>query len=114
MKTLPMLVSTLAVLVTLGGLGIANAATTVKGSKSNSDAREAAPAKSVTGKVTQVDAKTKTFVLTAKGNDYKFTWPKGGGQPKVGAVLDVTYTGTLGGPGACDAINLNTSRSNAF
>ena len=77
-------------------------ATTVNGSRSNGD--------SITGKVSQVGRGT--FTLTAKGKQYKFLLPKGGAQPKVGAVLDVTYTGTLGGAQPAQATTVISSRSN--
>ena len=117
MKKLLALILGIAVLATLGGLATAKAASTIKSSKSNSSDRTAvdkASPKLITGKVSQVDPKTRTFTLQAKGKEYKFLFPKGGAQPKVGAVVDVTYTGAVGGAEPAQSINLNSSRSNIY
>ena len=66
----------------------------------------------MTGKVTQVDAKAKTFTIMSKGKEYRFTFQKIEALPKVGAVVDVTYSGTPDGP--MEAINLNSSKSNVY
>jgi hypothetical protein len=91
--------------------------TTVKSSKSNSSERavKASP-QLITGKVSQVDPKTMTFTLKGKGKmtGYKFFFPKTGGPPKVGDIVEVTYTGTLGGAKPAQSINLNSSRSNIY
>ncbi len=113
MKTSLTLILGIAVLATLGGLATAEP-TTVKGSKSNADNRVAASLKLITGKVSQVDPKTRTYTLQAKGKEYKFAFPKAGMQPKVGAVVNVTYTGTLSGSEPCESINLNSSKSNIY
>jgi hypothetical protein len=92
--------------------------TTVKSGKSNSSERtvDQTSPKLITGKVSQVEPKTGTFTLKGKGKmpAYKFFFPKGGAQPKVGDIVDVTYTGTLGGSKPLKAINLNSSRSNIY
>ena len=49
--------------------------------------------------------------VAADGKEYKFTFQKIEGV-KVGSVVDVTYTGTLGGPKPAMASNLNLSKSN--
>ncbi|HEX7517818.1 MAG TPA: hypothetical protein VF345_11105 [Chthoniobacterales bacterium] len=98
MKKLLALVLGIAVLATLGGLATAKAGSTVKSSKSNSDNRAAddkASPKLITGKVSQVDPKARTFTLRAKGNEYNFVFPQGA-PPKVGDIVEVTYTGRLG------------------
>ena len=111
MKTSLNLILGIAVLATMGGL--ATAATTVRGSKSNGSYREAASPKSITGKVSHVDPKAKTFTLTAKGKAYQFVCPKGGAQPKVGDIVDVTYTGTPGGSEPAQATTIKGSKSNS-
>ena len=112
MKTSLTLILGIAVLATLGGLATAEP-TTVKGSKSNADNRVAASPKLITGKVSQVDPKTRTYTLQAKGKEYKFAF-EGWNAAKVGAVVDVTYTGTLSGSEPCESINLNSSKSNIY
>jgi uncharacterized protein YxeA len=112
MKKLLAFILGVAVLATLGGLVTAKAASSVKSSKSNTSDRAAVD--KITGKVLQVDQKARTFTLKAKGKEYKFLFPKGGAQPKVGVVLEVTYTGALGGTEPAQSINLNSSRSNIY
>jgi hypothetical protein len=68
--------------------------------------------KLMTGTVTQVNEKERTFTLVSKGKEYRFTFQKLEWPLKVGAVVDVTYTGTLGGSKPVESINLNSSRSN--
>ena len=70
--------------------------------------------KLMTGKVTQVNEKERTFTLVAKGKEYRFTYLKIEWPLKVGEVVDVTYTGTPGGPKPAEASNLNSSRSNIY
>jgi hypothetical protein len=116
-KKLLNLILGIAVLATLGGLATAKAASSVKSSMSNTSDRAAvdkASPKLITGKVSQVDPKTRTFTLKAKGKEYKFLFPKGGAQPKVGDIVEVTYTGVLGGVEPAQSINLNSSRSNIY
>jgi len=115
MKKLLTLILGIAVLATLGGLATAKAST-VKSSKSNTSDRtvDKASPKLITGKVSQLDPKTRTFTLKAKGKEYKFLFPKAGKQPKVGEVVDVTYTGAVGGAEPAQSINLNSSRSNIY
>lgn len=97
MKQLLALVLGLAVLATLSGLATAKASEPVvdKGGWV------------LHGFVSQVDPKTRTFTLKAKGKEYKFLFPKAGMQPKVGEIVDVTYAGALGGAKPAQAINVN-------
>ena len=78
-----------------------------------------APARSVdkaspklmTGKVTQVDPKTKSFTILVQGKEQRFTYDQPGAlRLAVGDVVEVTYTGDPGG--LMRATNLNLSRSN--
>lgn len=66
--------------------------------------------KLMTGKVTQVDDKAKTFTLMSKGKVVTFGAAKLTSLPKVGQVVDITYTQTPGG--ALESANLNLSKSN--
>jgi hypothetical protein len=66
----------------------------------------------VCGKVSQIDRKAKTFTLTAKGKKYKFFSFDSGVDLKVGEVVDVTYTGTLGGSEPAKATTVKSSKSN--
>ena len=63
-------------------------------------------------KIKEINAEDKVFTaVAADGKEYKFTFRKIEGW-KVGSVVDVTYTGTLGGPKPAMASNLNLSKSN--
>jgi hypothetical protein len=64
----------------------------------------------MTGKVTQVDEKAKTFAVMSKGNAVTFGAAKLKALPKVGETVDITYTRTPSG--ALEAANLNLSKSN--
>ena len=92
-------------------------ATTVKGSKSNSDNRSTQDKASplvMTGKVTAVDPKAKTFTVTAKGKPFTFSAAElKGPLPEVGKILDITYTQATPG-GTLKSIALNSSRSNIY
>jgi hypothetical protein len=92
-------------------------ATTVKGSKSNSDNRSTQDKASplvMTGKVTAVDPKAKTFTVTAKGKQFTFSAAElKGPLPEVGKILDITYTQATPG-GTLKSIALNSSRSNIY
>ena len=103
MKKLPIMILSLAVLATVSGL--ATAAITVKGSKSNASLREA-------GKVTEVNNQAKTFTVMTKGNAVVFSAAKLSKLPTVGEIVDITYTETTGGP--MKTIHLNSSRSNVY
>jgi hypothetical protein len=63
-------------------------------------------------RIKEINEKDKTFTAAAAdGKEYRFTFQKIEGW-KVGAVVDVTYTGRLGGPKPAMASNLNLSKSN--
>jgi hypothetical protein len=63
-------------------------------------------------KIKEINDKDKTFTaMAADGKEYRFAFQKLEWL-KVGAVVDVTYTGTLGGPKPAMASNLNLSKSN--
>ncbi len=60
----------------------------------------------------EINEKPKIFTaVAADGKEYRFTFQKLEGL-KVGAVVGITYTGTLGGPKPVMASNLNLSKSN--
>lgn len=60
----------------------------------------------------RINEKPKIFTaVAADGKEYRFTFQKLEGL-KVGAVVGITYTGTLGGPKPVMASNLNLSKSN--
>jgi hypothetical protein len=63
-------------------------------------------------RIKEINDKDKTFTaMAADGKEYRFAFQKLEGL-KAGAVVDVTYTGTLGGPKPAMASNLNLSKSN--
>ena len=62
------------------------------------------------GKVMQVNEKAKTFTVMSKGKEVTFNASKLTSLPKVGQIVDITYTQTGGGP--LEAANLNLSKSN--
>ena len=68
----------------------------------------------VTGKVTQVEPATKTFTVIAKGKPFTFHGGNLKSLPKLGDVLDITYTENPNGPREVGSINLNSSRSNIY
>jgi Cu/Ag efflux protein CusF len=73
---------------------------------------KASPKLVMTGKVTQVDPATKTFTVMAKGKPVTFHGGNLKSLPKVGDVVDITYTENPSGP--AESINLNSSRSNIY
>jgi len=96
----------------LAGLG--EAQKSIQEKKQATEKHKSTPRGMVTGKVTQVDSKEKTFTLVAKGKTYRFVLEKATQLPKVDTTIDVTYEGTPDDskPLAAKAIQLNTSRSN--
>ena len=64
----------------------------------------------ITGKVTQLDAKAKTFTVVTQGKTVTISAAKLRSLPKVGDIVDVTYTVTPGG--LLEGSNLNLSKSN--
>jgi len=95
--------------------GFATAATTVKGSKSNSDNVTTAQAgtRQMTCKVTAVNNADKTFAVIANGKNFVFSGAKLGKLPTAGEIVDITYTEPHGG-GPLESISLNSSRSNVY
>ena len=75
-------------------------------------ADKASPELMMTGKVTLVDGSKKTFTITAKGKLHKFVANNIKAMPKVGEIIDITYTETPGGPMA--AATINSTKSNTF
>jgi hypothetical protein len=67
-------------------------------------------AQQITGKVTQVDAKAKTFTVVTQGKTYTIGAAKLRSLPTVGDIVEVTYTVTPGG--LMEGSNLNLSKSN--
>jgi hypothetical protein len=73
---------------------------------------KASPILMLTGKVTQVDPAARTFTVAAKGKLVTFRGGNLKSLPKPGDVVDIRYADTPGGP--AEAINLNSSKSNAY
>lgn len=69
------------------------------------------PILQITGKVTQVNPTANTFTVTANGKAVTFT-AANLTLPKVGEILDITYTQTPGGP--MQAMTINSTKSNTF
>ena len=69
-----------------------------------------AGAQQITGKVTQVDAKAKTFTVVSQGKAVTIGAAKLKSLPNVGDIVEVTYTVTPGG--LFEGSNLNLSKSN--
>jgi hypothetical protein len=124
MKTLLALALALVFAVVFADRGIAQQKVEDKGpsgAKTNqpapSEAKsldKASPKLMMTGKVTQVDAATKTFTVIAKGKPVTFHGGNLKSLPKPGEVIDITYTENPNGPGEVGSINLNSSRSNIY
>jgi len=100
----------------LAGLGLAQKSNEAKGSPAAREKLKNTPRGMVTGKVTQVDPKERTFILEERGGR-KYTFvveDKTAELPKVNVVMDVTYTGNPDDPKPlpAKAIALNSSRSN--
>lgn len=70
------------------------------------------PTLMMTGKVTQVDGNKKTFTIMAKGKQHTFVANNFKTMPKVGENVDVTYTGTSGGPMQATTVKSSKSNSN--
>ena len=69
------------------------------------------PRLEMTGKVTQVNPTAKTFTVMAKGQAVTFT-AANLTLPKVGEILDITYTETPGG--TKKATTINSTKSQTF
>lgn len=70
---------------------------------------KASPALMMTGKVTNVSGKS--FTIVAKGKQHTFVANNFKTLPEVGEIVDVTYTGTPGGP--MQATTVKSSKSNS-
>jgi len=70
--------------------------------------------KLITVKVTGVNVQTQTFTGMSKGAVFTFNASKLKALPEIGAIIDVTYTGTGTPGGPMEAINLNSSKSNVY
>ncbi len=64
----------------------------------------------MTGKVTQVNPTANTFTVMANGQMVTFNGANLNALPKVGEIIDITYTQTPGGP--MSATTINNSKSN--
>ncbi len=83
-------------------------ATTVKSSKSNSSESVANPpggAPAMTGKVTRVNNRAKTFVLVVDGKEVTFSGPKLKALPVVGATVDLSENSARFVFATCDECN---------
>jgi len=101
------------VFVSLAGSAVADKKPTPKPTEAPARTKDSATMSSIRNlRITQVNEKDKVFAaVAADGKEYRFTFLKIEGW-KVGSVVDVTYTGTLGGPKPAMASNLNLSKSN--
>lgn len=66
----------------------------------------------MTGKVIRDNQSGKTFTVMAEGKEVTFSAAKLKALPKVGEIIDITYTATPGGP--MEATTINTTKSNTF
>ena len=66
----------------------------------------------MTGKVIRDNQSGKTFTVMAKGKEGTFSAANLKVLPKVGAIIDITYTENPGGP--MEATTINTSKSNTY
>lgn len=66
----------------------------------------------MTGKVIRDNQSGKTFTVMANGKEVTFNAAKLKVLPKVGEIIDITYTGNPGGP--MEAVKLNSSKSNIY
>jgi hypothetical protein len=93
--------------------GLATAQTTDRSTTSGTSSRGKPTKEQMTGKVTEVNSRAKTFTVTAKGNTVVFSGANLSTLPKVGQVVDITYTQAPGG-GPLTSITFNESRSNVY
>lgn len=66
--------------------------------------------KLMTGRVTHVDARAKSFTVVTRGQSVTFRATKLRTLPAVGAAVDVSYDVTP--DGVMEAVSLNSSKSN--
>ena len=93
------------------------AAQTADPSATSSTSNRGKPTKEqITGEVVEVNSQAKTFTVTAKGKTAVFSGANLPRLPKVGEVVDITYTETPGGPLTSTAVNpsVSTSRRKAY
>ena len=103
----------LLVFVSLAASAVADKKPTPKPTETSARTKDSAAMSSIRNlKIKEINTRDKVFTaVAADGKEYKFTFRKIEGV-KVGSVVDVTYTGTLGGPKPAMASNLNLSKSN--
>jgi hypothetical protein len=101
------------VFASLASVAVADKKPTPKPTEAPARAKDGAAMSSIRNmRITQINEKDRVFTAkAADGKEYRFTYQKMEGM-KVGSVVDVTYTGTLGGPKPAMASNLNLSKSN--
>ena len=103
---------TLALAMLTLSTGLATAQTPGKPAIDGAASRGKPTKEQMTGKVTEVDARARTFTVTSKGKTVVFSGTDLSALPKVGQVVDVTYTQAPGGNPS--SITFNESRSNAY
>jgi hypothetical protein len=111
MKKLLSLALAVAMLSTL--FGLATAQTIDKSTTDSTSARGKPTKEQMTGKVMDVNNQTKTFTVTVKGKAVVFSGANLAKLPRVGDVVDITYTETPGG-GPLTSVDLKTSRSTNY
>lgn len=101
------------VFLSLASFAIADKKPTPKPTEGTARAKDSTAMSSIRNlRITQIYDQNKIFTATdADGKAYRFTYQKIE-DLKVGSVVDITYTGTLGGPEPARASNLNLSKSN--
>ena len=104
---------TLALAMLTMSTGLATAQTTDSSTISGTSNRGKPTKEQMTGKVMEVNSQARTFTVTAKGKTVVFSGVNLSTLPKVGQVVDITYTQALGG-GPLTSITFNESRSNAY
>ncbi len=111
MKKLPSLTLALAILTM--SIGLSTAQTTDRSTISGPSNRGKPTKEQITGKVLEVNSQARTFTVTAKGKAVVFSGSNLSTLPKVGQVVDITYTQAPGG-GPMTARTFNESRSNPY
>ena len=103
---------TLALAMLTLSIGLATAQTPERSTSDGTSSRGKPTKEQMTGKVTEVNARAKTFTITSKGKTVVFSGASLSALPKVGQVVDITYTQSPGGNPS--SITFNESRSNAY
>lgn len=111
MKKLLTLTLVLAILTMSTGLATAQA--TDRSTVGGTSNRGKPTKEQMTAKVMEVNSQAKTFTVTAKGKTVVFSGANLSTLPKVGQVVDITYTQAAGG-GPLTSITFNESRSNVY